>query len=386
MMYQLNIMNHTTGEIEPVVYSTMENKMTLYGVDYLEQFSKLQLPPRGNRMKRVIIQLGFKCNFSCSHCHQAGGEKKKYTEEQVEDAIDFLFDKTTDNTLIEFWGGEPLLYLSYIKKILGQAGRGVPKKIITNGSLLTLENAKWLIENNFMVHISHDAQAQYKRGNEILDNPTVKEAVLWLLENHNEKIKLLSVTHPDNIIIGTRINYYAEKLGIPKEALMDNIDGAGPLTNMIINPLNVIPNITETLYADMRNGSGYLYGYNRNVVEDTMYNLMNPRLYLGDDLVCGAGTDTNLYEIHAMDGSKLTCHNYEGEHEILPHNDKCKNCALIRICSGGCPLIDNTKGAGKETCDVKFKFHLAHLKMAIYILSHQTRELVSMEKIQDVYM
>lgn len=62
-------------------------------------------------IKKFTIQLGFSCNMSCSYCLQSKAKKIKFNQEHCDKILEQLNNTDLTNTKIEFWGGEPLLYI-----------------------------------------------------------------------------------------------------------------------------------------------------------------------------------------------------------------------------------------------------------------------------------
>jgi len=108
------------------------------------------------KVKKLKIQLGLGCNFSCSYCLQ-GTEIAKASATSTNDANIFL--KKIDSWLdpeqlekIEFWGGEPLLYWKKLEILVPALREKFPNlkfSTISNGSLLTKEIIDQLNEWNF---------------------------------------------------------------------------------------------------------------------------------------------------------------------------------------------------------------------------------------------
>jgi uncharacterized protein len=88
---------------------------------------------------------------------------------------------------IEFWGGEPLVYIKTLRPLVEAINERFKEwqtkprySIITNGSLMTEEIASWLIGNCFEIAISHDGPGQHVRGPDPLQEPETRKAILGL--------------------------------------------------------------------------------------------------------------------------------------------------------------------------------------------------------------
>lgn len=152
-------------------------------------FSKEQ-PLKKVRTPRILkIQLGLSCNYSCSYCSQRfvprADETSKKDVELFMKRLENLEFSEANGLRIEFWGGEPLVYIKTImplvaalKKKFASWERKPHYSMITNGSLLTDELCDWLFDNQFGVAISHDGPGQHLRGPDPFEDPELKAVVL----------------------------------------------------------------------------------------------------------------------------------------------------------------------------------------------------------------
>lgn len=117
----------------------------------------------------MILQVTRDCNFKCRYCSYACDadidrvHKSEYMPYEIaKHAVDFLFDRSKDSPEISigFYGGEPFLNITLIKKVVEYAEKRFTKKInynaTTNASLLTDEIIDFLIYNDFSLLISLD--------------------------------------------------------------------------------------------------------------------------------------------------------------------------------------------------------------------------------------
>lgn len=107
------------------------------------------------------------CNLACTYCYASEGEYHnpgRMSEDVGKKAIDFLFALTKDDSVsISFFGGEPLINISLIKKLVQYANqlslhrkKRVAYSVTTNGTLIDDDVADFLIKNNFYVSLSID--------------------------------------------------------------------------------------------------------------------------------------------------------------------------------------------------------------------------------------
>jgi uncharacterized protein len=95
------------------------------------------------------------CNFSCFYCYEAGIVPKTMGYETIEKLIEFIKEKsktTQNNVNITWYGGEPLLAIKQIGKILERLKEKkiniIGQSIVTNGYFLNNENFEFLKTNN----------------------------------------------------------------------------------------------------------------------------------------------------------------------------------------------------------------------------------------------
>lgn len=187
--------------------------------------------PVGKRRNpwRIRLQLGLSCNYSCGYCNQRfvpHSDESAYREAQgFIDGMSKWYDGGSDGLgsecVLEFWGGEPLVYFKTIKKLAKAIREKYPKlhfSMITNGSLLTDEVADFLIHYGFSFAISHDAVGQHVRGADPLDNPKTHAVVTRLLEEsrkENPRIEMSFnyVMNRHNYSRADVENFFREKVG-----------------------------------------------------------------------------------------------------------------------------------------------------------------------------
>ena len=116
------------------------------------------------RYDNLTLYLTLNCNLNCSYCFCG----KKYTQEMSMDTAQkaiALFDKKSmEKSNIAFFGGEPLLKLDLIKKIIELNQNEYKNKftfsITTNGTLLTENVYSYLRQNNVNVLLSMDGSKE----------------------------------------------------------------------------------------------------------------------------------------------------------------------------------------------------------------------------------
>ena len=105
----------------------------------------------------VSVILGMACNFACQYCYEGSLKGSECLDDStVEQLITFLkgryISRKKDRLILDFYGGEPLLYSQKIKEIaiplkefVEEHGGKFRFSLVTNGSLLTRGIAEELL-------------------------------------------------------------------------------------------------------------------------------------------------------------------------------------------------------------------------------------------------
>jgi|GEM_PF-3854109 sulfatase maturation enzyme AslB (radical SAM superfamily) len=125
------------------------------------------------KKRTIILFVTDKCNRRCSYCRVHKGTNVM-TFGSAKKALDDYFagGKTKDEISVKFFGGEPLLALPLIKKIVAYIGAVHPKQkvsylLTTNGDLLTPAVAIFLAQNNVAVTLSVDLEKKHYSGGRV---------------------------------------------------------------------------------------------------------------------------------------------------------------------------------------------------------------------------
>ncbi|MEM7304994.1 MAG: arsenosugar biosynthesis radical SAM (seleno)protein ArsS [Pseudomonadota bacterium] len=82
------------------------------------------------------VNLGYRCNQSCTHCHVNAGPKR--TEMMSESTLDKIIDvlKTGDYSLLDITGGAPELHTGFRKLVIAARDLGIPVRDRCNLTIL----------------------------------------------------------------------------------------------------------------------------------------------------------------------------------------------------------------------------------------------------------
>lgn len=113
---------------------------------------KKEIEPNAS-VEKLVLKLGGDCNLSCKHCHC--DIPKSY---QLNPDVIAWIKSCPNLQMINFSGGEPLMFIDTIKQIVEELGDEYRYKLVTNGTLLDMDIVEFLNDNNFNVIISFDGK------------------------------------------------------------------------------------------------------------------------------------------------------------------------------------------------------------------------------------
>ena len=175
----------------PIEKQKILEKFTVQNLLKCNIVEKIQHPETKNihyltnyNMSQLILQVTQQCNLRCEYCAYSGNYyNRKHTTQRMswdiaKNSIDFYYQhsKETDKFIISFYGGEPLLEFDLIKECVTYAiqkanNKQVEFHMTTNGTLLTDEICRYLINHNFYITISldgdeteHDRNRKFRNG------------------------------------------------------------------------------------------------------------------------------------------------------------------------------------------------------------------------------
>ena len=120
--------------------------------------------------RTLILEVTQQCNLRCKYCcygsyypDRRSHSSTRMTWEIAHKALDEFFEKLLNPSGVGFYGGEPLLELDLIKRVIQvveERGRSIGKELhltmTTNGTLLDDDAIHFLVEHNVNVTISLD--------------------------------------------------------------------------------------------------------------------------------------------------------------------------------------------------------------------------------------
>ena len=305
-------------------------------------------------MKIVTVFLSEKCNLNCSYCNQ---------DKLSKDAIDpqlFLNEyrrvrKSFPDELIriDFFGGEPLLFMNLIKTIIsetendGNSQYGMP----TIGLLLTEEILEYLIEKKVNISLSFDGLWHDKNRLQLNGKGTVprffeKRELFKKIPN----FKIHTMVHKGCYNLLENHLYIRKHFGVnPELTLVRDMH--------VWNPKSV---------ERLKVGITELFNWYINTPEEEMphfilFYLRHFINYESSGFVkdfCGAGTNIFMFS----ENKPVPCNRFKDNPEMIKlipeyqRMSECQTCEVKNYCEKGC-LFEQIKNKGpiKELCDV-YKF------------------------------
>jgi uncharacterized protein len=162
-------------------------------VNYNPRFESDSLKKcKSKKLESLLLNVTESCNLSCSYCIYSGNYQNERTEnntnmrlETAKKAIDTFMPLSKNNTLIGFYGGEPLNNINLVRRIIDYVREAYPRKSVvfsmTTNFCKADKYARDLIENEISITMSldgpkqvHDKYRRFKNGrltyNKIIDN------------------------------------------------------------------------------------------------------------------------------------------------------------------------------------------------------------------------
>lgn len=323
-------------------------------------------------LEKGIVLITNQCNMGCKYCFESR-TPKRMSLNTAKDVLDYFHKSKSDTAHFTFFGGEPMLELETIIKPIYDYSMSLEKptsfSMTTNGTLLTPENAKYLIDNKIDFMISMDGVKEIQDVERPLKNnkssfDVVEGNVKWIIENTDYELQIRSTIKPQYFdSLYESIRYY-DSIGLKRLAIIPDLftlwteEDAAKFQNqiemyekyliecykigrqpLVFNQYKISFNRLYRLsknpgyrelpkcrpgsqcgFACKGSGSidteGYIYGcHHPKMDEDSIWCVGNVYDGVNDSKVD--------YLIHQYDPMKLG-------------NSMCPTCKLRRICDGGC--------------------------------------------------
>lgn len=333
----------------------------------------------------IFIMLGQKCNLSCKYCMQHSLIEIIQPQTSINnDILEFITnqaDKQVGKPIdIRFYGGEPLLYFKDIKYIVQKLQNiNVDFSIITNGKLLSQDIVDFFNLNTFKsVAISWDGTCSNRtRLYDVFEHK--KELIMQInnlcidrvLSAYNYLEDFVEILLPYQ---EEYCNLHHQTFSFTEEEIINFGIGNKTLTDFDYQKFtfqvqSVIKNIVNALTKEN----------DKRILKDYMYiSLFNIYCHrMQDDLskckesYCGNGIITLNLD---LEGTLYQCHNnwikigtiyddyntYIAKAKELDNmatknfvDSNCKDCSVLPLCKGGCPLVSNKIRQSTDFCKIR---------------------------------
>ncbi len=363
-------------------------------VGHIEAVSLTQ-PGRKTNPKVLKIQLGLSCNYSCDYCSQRFVPHAQETTQadvpQFLRLIEESLEKAPER--IEFWGGEPLVYIKTLRPLAEALRQRYPAAsfgIVTNGSLLNPEVNEWLDALGFGVGVSHDGPGQPARGPDPLADESSRAGILDLYKRLSPqgRISFNAMVHRTNTSREEIAKYFLQLTGDPtisigEGAFVDPYD-AGGLANSLQSNEEAFEFRRQSL-DEIRRGRIVHLDIARSRMREWARSILErrPASVLGQK--CGMDSPDQI----AVDlmGSVLTCQNVSsvsiapnGQSHHIGHISKlsdvaldtsthwsqrseCLGCPVLQACKGACMFLEGPLWTA--ACDNAYSDHVPFFVAAI---------------------
>ena len=297
-------------------------------------------------IRSVYLMLGQECNFSCRYCIQHELFVNEVPRSEINyDVVDFL-KKLGHRPLLQFWGGEPLVYFKDIEYLVGQLGSTFDYSIITNGALLTEEIVDFINAKDIWLTVSNDGPntVNYRNFNVLEDENIVKA-----IGKYKRTKSFSAVISAENYDVKSIYNYISSKF----EDSYINYD--------FILASEHTP--SDLVNFDMEKFEKYFSEYFIKVADEIVagsvkyqdllfFNSLakdfNAQYKLGE-FSCNAYTSTlnidllgNVYKCHnsgEVIGQINSLDSIKKYEYSIEHLAYCQGCECLRFCKMGCILM-----------------------------------------------
>lgn len=350
------------------------------------------------RVKRLKIQLGLGCNYSCSYCSQ-GPQRHREDASSTQDAAAFLGNLhwiDGEPEKIEFWGGEPLLYWNKIAILAPALRERFPNAtflIITNGSLLQEEIISRLDDWGFRVTISHDGPGQHRRGPDPFDEPDWVRCAHMLFARLGERAAFNAVLTPGNIDPLAIVRWFHERMGPVKVNVEDPVSAYEGMSGFNFSR-EELEEMTSIVESAILSADGLAVPSIANKLDTLVMSLAGGKALEGASQWCGM--DQPDFLAVDLKGNAITCQNTgaNGGHKIghvddfehirldtvtgWEHRHGCRNCPVVHLCYGSCMFLQGHEF--EVSCQNSFHYNLGILKATFAMLAGENVVGVDMEK------
>lgn len=310
----------------------------------------------GSKVKELEINFGFNCNFDCVYCGQKPYKDVMYSAspKDVPKFVELLKNNLSEPSIINLWGGEPLVYWKTIKQLLPEIRKFWPNpyfNIITNGYLLTKDKIDFLNSMKSTIAVSYDCNyIDNYRLTDITHSDQVLEAIKYATNIMPDKFKIWVTLTKGNSDIKKIIKELQNKFGpqIQYDFYFLKCENLNQLYTeeervKLVNDFYDILNVQEDDRIIFPSAIHYSFEefidrvLSKSPIE---YATSHCRFPYEGILVSLDGSVYNCHIRPTRIGHISNINNISSTH--LKHwstYDDCKNCPFIQVCGGCCHTL-----------------------------------------------
>lgn len=331
----------------------------------------------------LTIAVTRSCNFNCSYCYETD-RPNIYMTEEVEDAIiEFVKNNSCLQYLhIVWYGGEPLLNFKTIKRLTKrflELNVNYTAQIVTNGYLMTSEISKQFNELNIktvqvtldgLEHI-HNNRRPLKDGSGTYK--TILTNIKYLLQNVPD-VELFIRSNVDTDNINDYPDFYNDLMKElnydtrvkPYEGFVNDVieSGCSPLAKNIMDPDARVDYIIKHYNSNGIEHTFLPIRRHQTCIANNMYCfLIDP---IGDLYKCWISMQNKNYRIGNV-STKSTFNSVMNSRYLYGSDyifsSKCRECSVLPICEGGCPMVRYFNKYEKKKDDICITFKKESLRL-----------------------
>lgn len=423
MIHKIRAKNPKLNDVF-IYYDTEKSTLTdEFGEDLIIQVNKREWddyhplskesPAGKSRDANVLkIQLGMSCNFSCTYCSQ---RFVPHADQTTKDDIDSFLSKITPwfkGDRIEFWGGEPLVYIKTLRPLAERLRELYPDTkflMITNGSLLTKEINEWLVKMGFYIGISHDGPGQHVRGPDPLADPRSRKAILDLYKRlaPEGRISINSMLNRENQSRAAIQKYFLEVFGdeniiIGEGSLISPYDEGGLSTCLETEEEHIA--YRRMAHHELRSLQATNFSIFNEKIQLFINGIIDRKPLASLMQACGMDRPENIAV--DLNGNVLSCQNttaaataLNGESHKIGHLDdfdniklntsrhwstrkNCRGCPVVQLCAGQCMILEGP--LHDKACEASFSDNVVFLFAAIEALTGLVPYYIESERLPEI--
>ncbi len=299
------------------------------------------------------------CNFNCVYCYETSRPNIYMTKDVEGSILEFVKQNESLRYLhIVWYGGEPLLNFDTIKRLTKEFQKlnvQYSAQIVTNGYLMTSEVSKQFTDLSIKtvqvtldgIEEIHNNRRPLKNGEETYSR--ILENTISLLANVPD-VELYIRSNVDKDNIDKYPEFYKEitrQLGNdprikPYEGFVNDVieSGCSPMFKNIMDPDARVDYIVKHYCSAGIDHTFLPIRRNQTCIANNMYcYLIDP---IGDMYKCWISMQNKKYKIGNVSNgaafdSVMNARYLCGSDYIF--SSKCRECDVLPICEGGCPMV-----------------------------------------------